>query len=232
MSLTQSRGVSKQNGCSQCASVDTENKGKSAEVNRAETPRASKEADKSKVICSEPTKTSLKKSKSEEERALGCENATRKFSLSSVIPENLIENFSPLDKLLLSKFQTVSDSTSSSSHQESCLKIVSLIKNFLVEEQKSEEKKRKDEEEIEQEQEPEKERGRSEGRSRDQGFQLFNQNYVLRIERADTRLNQIKLGRTKSTNYKGMKERDDINNKNAKEKTRVQPDAPYSHKSK
>lgn len=102
---------------------------------------------------------------------------------SELIPEDLMGNFSPLDKMLLSKFRQIPEDepvrtvstfnngvNDSKKYNNSCLKIVKLIKTFLEEERVNVEEVEKDYK-IE-----EKETAETESKisKEEDGFKLFN----------------------------------------------------------
>lgn len=133
------------------------------------------------------------------------------YSIPELIPLELVEDFSPLEKMLLSKFREIPDSESTNGlgflgnklkdhkkYNQSCYKIVSLIKSFLEEEQIEPEEpekefKREEKETAETETKP---------RTKNEDFKLFNQFYKLKVESKPTRLNKINLGRTHNSKIK------------------------------
>ena len=130
------------------------------------------------------------------------------FLIPELIPLELVADFSPLDKMLLSKFKQIPDSESTNGlgflgnkikdhkkYNQSCSRIVSLIKNFLEEE-------RAEPEELEKEfKQEEKETAETESKpkTKNEDFKLFNQFYKLKVEHKRTRLNKINLGRNYSS---------------------------------
>lgn len=116
--------------------------------------------------------------------------------------------------MLLSKFKEIPDSETtgglgflgnkikdSKKYNQSCQKILSLIKNFLEEEEEAplpveeplKEFKREEKETAETETKP---------KTKNEDFKLFNQFYKLKVESKPTRLNKINLGKKQSSKIK------------------------------